>query len=203
MWLCSELSLRGWSRGFRGGVKPLLANLCMTLCPSSSSWEWCWGAQQPDTAAQGTACPRPHFMHGETNWIASGLERAGGKGALQAEPGVSTRGSPPRVFPGTCCHRTRVLASTTQRLPPAGWLLPKSQGARARGDCCLPVLPGQLPTVPSPLGRFALGKPPAWPQGGSCSCWGHAGMCPELPSARFGGTLVALEYPCQMLFIRV
>lgn len=89
MWLCSELSLRGWSRGFRGGVKPLLANLCMTLCPSSSSWEWCWGAQQPDTAAQGTACPRPHFMHGETNWIASGLERAGGKGALQAEPGVS------------------------------------------------------------------------------------------------------------------
>lgn len=55
--LCSEPSLReGRSRPFRSGVKLLLANLSMTLCPSSSLWE-CQGAQQPGTAGQGTACP--------------------------------------------------------------------------------------------------------------------------------------------------
>lgn len=66
------------------------------------------------------------------------------------------RGCPSRAFPGTCCHCPPVLASNAQSLPPAAWLLPKSHGAGARADCCLPVLPGQLPTAPSLLGIALL-----------------------------------------------
>lgn len=67
-------------------------------------------------------------------------------------------GSPSRAFPGTCCVCMHVPASKTQNLPPTGWLLPKGQGAAARAGCCLPVLPGWLPTGLSILGNTAGGE---------------------------------------------
>lgn len=98
------------------------------------------------------------------------------------------------------------MASNAQNLPPAGWLLPKSQGASARADCCLLVLPGQLPTGPSLLGiallweNLLLGL-----REGAAHVGLTQGFAQNLSrtSARFWRTLVVSDYPYQMLFIHV
>lgn len=121
--LCSEPSLgAGRSRRFRSGVKPLLANLCTAPCPSSSLRERCWGAQQPGTAGQGTACPRPHFTHGERHWIDLGFGtsalQTGLRGSGRAAPHVGPLHVPCRGRAATALVSRPATPKT--RLPPAG-----------------------------------------------------------------------------------
>lgn len=86
-------------------------------------------------------------------------------------------GSPLHAFPVTCCSCTHVPASNAQNLPPAGWLLPKGQGAGARAGCRLPVLLGRLPMGPSL---------PGIARGNSVLCWGNLPPCHREGAARVG-----------------
>lgn len=166
------------------------------------------GVQQPGAAGQGTA--RPHPPEWREKPDCSGFSASGRHEFLASRAeGVRlccpTRGSPSRVFPGTCSHCTRVLAGDVQNSPPAGWLLPKKQRARARAGCCLPVLPGQLPTGLSLLGIALL-----WEnlllgcREGAARLGLMQGCAQKLArtSERFWGMLVALDHLSQVLFIR-
>lgn len=84
----SAVSLReGRSGCFRGGVRPLLANLGTILCPSSSLRERCWVCSSREQ--QGRELRVPILLNGEKNQIALASVRVGGTSFSQAGPRVS------------------------------------------------------------------------------------------------------------------
>lgn len=156
----SAVSLReGRSGCFRGGVKPLLANLGTILCPSSSLRERCWGAQQPGAAGQGTARPCPPAWREKPDCFGFSVGLGRHEFHASRAEGVGlccpTRGSPSRVFPGPAATALVSWPATSRtRLPLAG-CSPKSSepvpGLAAACRSCQDSFPRDHPSWALPF----------------------------------------------------